>query len=122
MVNPNWYLTDTCIGIYWLIISLCSLIIGNYSLVKAVTWVAQDALDNIPQEKILFSVVLALLWQHCTGQNPMQCCQRGSRQHCTGKNPCLNTLGKTLHRSKLDAMLSERLQTLLHGKNPDMLS
>ena len=99
MVNPNWYLTDTCIGIYWL------------------------TLDNIPQEKILFNVVLALLWQHCTGQNPMQCCQkRGSRQHCTGKDPCLNTLGRTLHRSKLDAMLSERLQTLLHGKNPAMLS
>ena len=32
MVNLNQYLTDTCIGIYWLIISLYSLIIGNYWL------------------------------------------------------------------------------------------
>ena len=31
-VNPNWYLTDTCIGIYWLIIGLDLLIIGNYWL------------------------------------------------------------------------------------------
>ena len=32
MVNPNWYLTNTCIGIYWLIIGLYSLIISNYWL------------------------------------------------------------------------------------------
>ena len=25
--------------------------------------------------------------QHCTGQNPMQYCLRGSRQHCVKKNP-----------------------------------
>ena len=31
-INPNPYLTDTCIGIYWLIIGLYSLIIGNYWL------------------------------------------------------------------------------------------
>ena len=33
------------------------------------------------------------LGQHCTGQNPTQCCLWGSSQHCTG-NPvlyCLNT-------------------------------
>ena len=29
LVNPNWYLTDTCISIYWLIIGLYSLIIGT---------------------------------------------------------------------------------------------
>ena len=23
--------------------------------------------------------------QHCTGQNPMQCCPGGSRQHCKKK-------------------------------------
>ena len=28
--------------------------------------------------------------QHCTGQNPMQCCPRGSRQHCIGKIMCIN--------------------------------
>ena len=42
-----------------------------------------------------------LLGQHCTGQNPMQCCPRGSGQQCTGKNPVqcyLNTLGTTSHR------------------------
>ena len=31
-LNPKRYLTDTCIGIYWLIIVLYSLIIGNYCL------------------------------------------------------------------------------------------
>ena len=32
--------------------------------------------DNIAQEKILFTVVLILLGQHCTGncKNPAQCC------------------------------------------------
>ena len=60
--------------------------------------------------------------QHCTGQNPMQCCPGGSRQHCKKKkNPvqfCLDTLRTTLHRSKLYAMLPERLQTTLHKKKP----
>ena len=49
----------------------------------------------------------------------MQCCPRGSRQHSIRKNPvqfCLNTLGKTLHRSKPYAMLSERPQATLHKK------
>ena len=39
--------------------------------------------------KILFIVVLISLEQHCTGQNPMQCCLRGYRQHSTGRNPAL---------------------------------
>ena len=51
--------------------------------------------------KILFIVVLIPLEQHCTGQNPMQCCLRVYRQHTTGQNPvecCLNTPGTKLHR------------------------
>ena len=43
--------------------------------------------NNIAHEKILFNVVLILLWQHCTGKNLVQCCPRDSRQHYTGKNP-----------------------------------
>ena len=65
------------------------------------------------------SVVLILLGQHYRGQNPKQCCPRGSRQLCIRKNLvlcCLNTLGTTLHRSKLYAMLSMRLQTTIHRK------
>ena len=57
--------------------------------------------------------------QHRTAGNPMQCCPRGSRQFCIRTNPvqcCLKTLGITLHRSKLYAILSERLQTTLHKK------
>ena len=68
--------------------------------------------------KILSNVVLILVGQHCTGQNPMQYCSRGSKQHCM-KNLVqfrLNALGATLHRSKLYAMLPERLQTTLHKR------
>ena len=57
--------------------------------------------------------------QHCTSQNPMKCCLRGSTQHCIRKNPgqCfLISLGTTLHRSKPYAMLSERVQIILHRK------
>ena len=36
-------------------------------------------------KKILSNFVLILLGQHCTGQNPMQCCPRGSRQLCISK-------------------------------------
>ena len=32
LVNPNQYLTDTWIGIYYLIIGFCSVNIGNYWL------------------------------------------------------------------------------------------
>ena len=48
----------------------------------------------------------------------MQCCLRGSTQLCIRKNHvqcCLNTLGITLHRSKLYAMLSEWLQTTTYA-------
>ena len=68
--------------------------------------------------KILSNVVLILVGQHCTGQNPMQYCSRGSKQHCM-KNLVqfrLNALGATLHRSKPYAMLPERLQTTLHKR------
>ena len=61
--------------------------------------------------------------QHCSGQKPMQCCKKGSRQHFMRKNPvqyCLNTLGTTLHNWKPYSMLPdpERLQTALHEQNP----
>ena len=62
---------------------------------------------------------LILLEQHCTGQNSMKCCPRGSRQLCIRKNlvQCyLNTLRTTFQRSKPYAMLSERLQATLHKK------
>ena len=36
-------------------------------------------------KKILCNFVLILLGQHCTGQNPMQCCPRGSKQLCISK-------------------------------------
>ena len=65
------------------------------------------------------NVFLILLGQHWTGQNPMQFCLRGSIQYCIRKNPvqcCLNILGTILHRSKVCAMLSEKLQTTLHKK------
>ena len=81
----------------------------NTAQIKTLSSVVVEALVNNAQEKILFNVVLILLAQHCTGQNPMQCCPRGCRQQCTGKNPvqcCLDTLGTTLHRSKPYAMLS----------------
>ena len=44
---------------------------------------------------------LILQGQHCTGQNPIPCYPRCSRQHCIRENlfQCrLNTLGTTLHR------------------------
>ena len=39
------------------------------------------------RKKFLFNIAVILLGQHCTGQNPMQCCPRGSRhiQHITEK-------------------------------------
>ena len=64
-------------------------------------------------------VILILLCQHFTDQNSMQYCLRDTRQHCIIKNPvqsCLNTPGRTLHRTKPYAMLSKRLQTTLCKK------
>ena len=49
----------------------------------------------------------------------MLCCPRDSRQLCIRKNPVqcfLHTFGTTLHRLKPYAILSERLQTILHKK------
>ena len=69
-----------------------------------------------------FCLMLSILSRHYyTGPNPMQCCPRGSRQHCIRKilgQCCHNTFGTTSHKSKLYAMLSTRLQTKLHRKNP----
>ena len=45
--------------------------------------VVQKTPNNNAQEKILFNVILVFLGQHCTDQNPMQCCPWGSRQQCT---------------------------------------
>ena len=70
-------------------------------------------------KNILRNAILILLGQRLTDQNSMQCCSRGSRQHWIRENPvqfCLNTLGTTLDRSKLFAMLSEMFQTTLHKK------
>ena len=64
-------------------------------------------------------VVLILLGQQCTAENTMQYCLRGFKKNCVGKNPVqcfLNTLGATLNRSNLYAMLSKRLLTTLHKK------
>ena len=58
-------------------------------------------LQTTLHKKILCYFVLILLRQHCTGQNSMQCCLRGSRQHCIRKRLvrfCLHTLGITLYR------------------------
>ena len=44
-----------------------------------------EALDNIVQEKSLFSIILIHLGQHGTDKNLVQCCPRSSRQHCTEK-------------------------------------
>ena len=63
---------------------------------------------------------LILSGRYCAGSNPMQFFPRGSRQPCISKNLvkcCLNSLGTTLHRSKLNEMLFERLQTALHRKS-----
>ena len=44
--------------------------------------------DNNAQKKILFLVVWIFLGQHCTGQNLIQCCPKGSSSHWTGKILC----------------------------------
>ena len=93
----------------------------NIAQVKTLCNVVLEAPDNSTHEKILFNVVLIHSRQHCTGQNPMYCCPRGSRQQCIRKilvQCCLNTLGTILHRSKPYEMLPERLQTTLHRKKP----
>ena len=54
---------------------------------------------------IVFNVVLILLEWHCSGKNLLQCC-------------LFNTPGTTLHRLKPYAVLSLRLQTIFHKKNP----
>ena len=47
--------------------------------------VVQEAPDNIAHEKIMFNIVVILLGQYCTCENPVQYFPRDSRQHCTGK-------------------------------------
>ena len=87
--------------------------------VKTLCNVAQKAPDNIASEKIPCNVVLILLGQHFTAENPRQYCLRGSRQHFIRKSFvqfCLNTLGTTLDRSKPYAIIYERLQATMHKK------
>ena len=67
------------------------------------TRISEKLQTILHKKKTVCNFVLILLRQHCTGQNPMQCCPRGSRQHCIRKNPvecCLNTLGTRLHKKK----------------------
>ena len=49
--------------------------------------VVQEAPDNIAHEKILFSVVVKLLGQHCTGKNPVQCYPKRLQTTLHRKNP-----------------------------------
>ena len=46
-----------------------------------------EVTNNNAQEKSWQQCYL-LLGQHCTGQNPMQCCPNNSRQYCTRKIMC----------------------------------
>ena len=62
--------------------------------------ILSERLQTTLHKKTLCNFALMLLGQHCTGQNPMQCCPRGSRQLCIRENLvqcCLNILWKTLH-------------------------
>ena len=86
---------------------------------KTLCNIVWEAPDNNLLEKILGNFVSILLVQHCTGQNSMKHCLRGSRQLGIRKNSVqcyLNTLRTTFHRSKLYVMLSEKLQATLHKK------
>ena len=105
--------------------TLCSFVQeapNNIAQVKTLYNVVLEAPDSSAKKKIIpvqCCVVLILLGQHCTGQNPMQCCPRCSRQHFIRKNfvqSSLNTLETTLHRTKAYAMLSEGLYITLHKK------
>ena len=64
----------------------------NIAHIKALCNVDLEAPDNNTREKILFIVVLMLMAQSCTGQNPMQCCLTNPVEYC------LNTPGTTLQR------------------------
>ena len=92
-------------------------------------------------KKILCNFVLILQGQHCTSQNPMQCCLRCSRQHsirkilcnvllvllgqhCTGKTLC-NVVPEppnNIVQEKIQTISSEQhlmmFQTTLHKRNP----
>ena len=46
----------------------------NITQVKTICNIVQKTPDNNAQKKILFNVVLVFSGQHCTDQNPMQCC------------------------------------------------
>ena len=58
---------------------------NNITQIKTLCNVVPEAPDNNPQKKLLFNVALICSGQHCTDQNTMQCCPKGSRQHCTRK-------------------------------------
>ena len=63
---------------------------NNIAQVKNLCNVVRKAPDNISWEKILCNIVLILLGQHCTTENPIQCCPtpKGSRQLCMSKIQC----------------------------------
>ena len=63
--------------------------LNTISMVKTLCYVAQEAPDNIVQEKIFCSVVLVLLEQHCTGKTLWNVVFEAPDK--------LNYLGKTLH-------------------------
>ena len=80
---------------------------NNIAQVRTLCNAVLEAPYNSAQEKVLFNVVLIILAQHGTGQNPMQCCSRDPRKSCIRKNPvqrCLDNLETT---SKYDAKLAE---------------
>ena len=79
---------------------------NNITQIKTLCNVVPEAPDNNPPEKRLFNVALILSGQHCTDQNTMQCCPKGSRQHCTRKTLCNIVL----------ILLDKRLQTKMHNK------
>ena len=58
---------------------------NNITQIKTLCNVVPEAPDNNPQKKLLFNVALICSGQHCTDQNTIQCCPKGSRQHCTRK-------------------------------------
>ena len=68
----------------------------NNEQVKSLCNVVRQAPDNTASEEIFCNVVLILLEQHCTAENYMQCCPRGSTQICIREDPVqhfLNTFG-----------------------------
>ena len=71
----------------------------NIALVKTLPNVVQEPPDNIAQEKSMCSVVLILLWQHCTGKILRNVVLETPGNIAEDKKPvqcCRNTPGTTL--------------------------